>query len=109
MKYALFFLVCLLSINRTHAQVKSTDQVEKTVLKVLLTKGAMTVTYLDKPLPIKNVQQLDSLFKVIPVPEHSRIEFESENADRDQSITIIRSLEKCNCHLVTKSRAVMDK
>ncbi|HEY6902515.1 MAG TPA: hypothetical protein VI233_17780 [Puia sp.] len=108
MKYALFFLVCLFLAGRSHAQVKSKYPTEKTILRVLLTKNGMTVTYLDKILPIKDVKGIDSLVATIPDSTNSRIEYESRNADPDLSLAIIRALEKSSCHLTTKSIKMQD-
>ena len=108
MKYTLFFLACLLFTSRSHAQAKTSFLHEETRLKVLLTKSGMTVTYLDQPVSIKNIPMLDSLVKKIPDPQYLKIEYENENADPEQSLAIIRTLEKCNCHLVTKSIRMQD-
>lgn len=110
MKYAALALICLFLAGRTHAQTTGAataffDKVEETKLKVLLTKEGMTVTYLNKPTAITTIQSLDSLVKKIPDPQHTKIEFEAQNADKDQSLAITRTLEKCNCHLVAKSVA----
>lgn len=109
MKYTLFFLTCLFFAINAHAQAKSTYQPEETRLKVLLTKSGITVTYLDHPTPLKNLQALDSLVKKIPDQQHLKIEYENQNADPEQSLAIIRILEKCNCHLVTRSVDIKDK
>jgi len=103
MKYALFFLACLFFAGRAHAQAKATFQPEETRLKVVFTKNGMNVIYLNQLVPIKDNQALDSLVKNIPDPQHLKIEYESMNADPEQSLAIIRILEKCKCHLATKS------
>lgn len=108
MKYALFFLACLFFAGRAHAQAKTTFQPEETRLKVFFTKGTMTVTYMNQPVSIRNTQALDSLVKTIPDLQHLKIEYESLNADPEQSRVIIRILEKCNCHLMTKSTAIKE-
>ena len=108
MKYALFFLACLFFAGRAHAQARATFQSEETRLKIVFTKGGMNVVYLNQPVSIRNIQALDSLVKNIPDPQHLKIEYESMNADPEQSLAIIRTLEKCNCHLATKSTVIKD-
>jgi hypothetical protein len=108
MKYALFFLPCLFFAGRAHAQAKATFQPEETRLKVVFTKSGMNVVYLNQLVSIKTTQALDSLVKSIPDPQHLKIEYESMNADPEQSLAIIRTLEKCNCHLATKSTTVKE-
>lgn len=98
MKYALF-LASFLFAGIGHASAQTGEP----VLKVLLTKTAMTVTCLNQPIAIKTIQALDSLMKKIPDLQRQKIEYESQNADPEQSLAIIRTLEKCNCHLTTKS------
>lgn len=111
MKYALFFLACLFCAARTRAQVKGaakgTFLQEETRLKVLFTRSGITAIYMDRTVPINNIQGLDSLIKKIPDVEHQKIEYENRNADPQKSLEIIRTLEKCHCHLVTKSVGIM--
>jgi len=78
------------------------------MLIVFFTKTGMTVMYKNQLVPVKNIQALDSLVKKIPDPEHLKIEYENQNADPEQSLAIIRTLEKCNCHLMTKSIKIDD-
>lgn len=106
MKYAFFFVASLFWVTRTQAQGKSTYAHEETRLKVVFSKSGITATYMNQTVPISNVQELDSLLKKVPDLEHQKIEYENQNADPAQSLAIIRTLEKCNCHLVTKSVAL---
>lgn len=104
MKYALFFLTSLFLAGRANSQTA-----QQPTLKVQLIRTALTVTYMNQPLTIRDLHTLDSLVKKIPDPQQAIIDYETENADPEQSLAIIRTLEKCNCHLRVKSSAVKKK
>ena len=116
MKYVLFLVIGGLLAGRACGQAAeqagaqtgwqakgAVYQPEETRLKVLLTKSGLTATYLNQPVALGSVQSLDSLVKKIPDPQHLKIEFESQNADPEESREVIRTLKKCNCHVLTKS------
>ncbi|HEY4208215.1 MAG TPA: hypothetical protein VGM31_15425 [Puia sp.] len=108
MRSALLILALVFFAGHLHAQTKAAFLQETTRLKVVLTKGGMSVTFMDQPVTARSMQALDSLVKKIPDPASARIEFESQNADPEKSLAIIRTLEKCSCHLVIRAVKMLE-
>ena len=76
----------------------------KNLLKVSLLKDSMVVTYNSQPVIVTTIQALDSLMKKIPDPEHQlKVEFESQQAEREKIRAIDVVLKQCKCPTMRKS------